>query len=581
MKRRGADLFVRIATWVLAACLSVVSAAGAAAQDAAPTPTPPAAPTVPSETVQAEPDLPSVPVIYRGHEIWRIRTPLGPFSAEDRARAAAARIEAVVNDASIQPDELTVIHGATASQIVLRDRVVGVMTDEDAAAAGLPRREMVERGLEDIKQLIVSTREEYTARAVARGVLWALLVTLVCGALLMATLRAFRRILRAAHEWRSRPVTELAGPREGAARLAALAGRPLAALVTPGLRLVRAVALVALALFWLEAVLAALPWSRPHARQLIDYVEEPLLYVWHGFLDLLPNLFYLLVIWAVAHSALWVIRSIFTEIGRGTVRLANFPAEWAGPTYRLVRVLLVALAVVAAYPYIPGSSSPAFQGISVFLGLLLSLSSSSAIGNIVAGTVLTYTGAFRTDDRVQIGDTTGDIVETSMLVTKVRTIKNVQVAIPNAIVLSSSIVNYSALARDQGLILHTGVTIGYDAPWRQIHDLLIAAALRTKGILDVPRPFVLQTALNDFYVAYEINAFTRLPHQMVDIYSELHAHIQDAFNEAGVEIMSPHYGALRDGNHIAIPDAYVAPDYEAKRFRVSTAGETPPPRSDT
>jgi small-conductance mechanosensitive channel len=364
---------------------------------------------------------------------------------------------------------------------------------------------------------------------------------------------------------------------EAAERLAALARRPLSALVVPGLRLARAFLLAGIALFWLEAVLASLPWSRPYARLVIDWVEQPIRFVWQGFLGLLPNLFYLAVIWAVAYVALWIVKAIFFEIGRGSVRLPSFPAEWATPTYKLVRVLVVAMALVAAYPYIPGSGSPAFQGISVFLGLLLSLSSSSAIGNIVAGTVLTYTGAFRVSDRVRIGETTGDIVETSMLVTKVKTIKNVQVAIPNAVVLSSQVVNYSALAREQGLILHTGVTIGYDAPWRQVHELLIAAAGRTRGILEHPTPFVLQTALNDFYVAYEINAFTREPQQMVEIYSDLHANIQDAFNEAGVEIMSPHYGALRDGNHIAIPDAYVGPDYEAKRFRVAATGEAPPP----
>jgi len=236
---------------------------------------------------------------------------------------------------------------------------------------------------------------------------------------------------------------------------------------------------------------------------------------------------------------------------------------------------------VAAYPYIPGSSSPAFQGISVFLGLLISLSSSAAIGNIVSGTVLTYTGGFRLDDRVKIGDTIGDIVETSMLVTKIRTIKNVVVSIPNAVVLSSPMVNYSALARQEGLILHTGVTIGYDAPWRQVHELLITAARRTRGIVETPAPFVLQTALNDFYVAYEINAYTHEPQRMVQIYSDLHANIQDAFNEAGVEIMSPHYGALRDGNTIAIPGDYVAPGYEAPAFRVQAGTPERTPKGGT
>jgi small-conductance mechanosensitive channel len=348
-----------------------------------------------------------------------------------------------------------------------------------------------------------------------------------------------------------------------------MARRQLAALTAPLLRLARLVVLAALVLLWLEVVLAALPWTRPSARRLMDYVEEPITFVGQGLIDSLPNFFYLAVIALVTRLGLRLVRFLFNEVERGAIGFPNFPAEWAPPTYRLLRVLLVALALVAAYPYIPGSSSPAFQGISVFLGLLISLSSSAAIGNIVSGTVLTYTGGFRLNDRVRIGDTTGDIVETSMLVTKIRTIKNVVVSIPNAVVLSSPMVNYSALARKDGLILHTGVTIGYDAPWRQVHDLLITAARRTPGIVEAPPPFVLQTALNDFYVAYEVNAFTHDAHRMVQIYSDLHANIQDAFNEAGVEIMSPHFGALRDGNRIAIPGDHVAAGYEAPAFRVT------------
>jgi small-conductance mechanosensitive channel len=514
--------------------------------------------------VQAEPEVPGVPVVYRGKELFRIRTAIGPFSPEERARSASARIDELVGDTTVQPADLTLVHEATTSRVLLRGRVVGLVTDEDAAAAGLPRRETAERYLDDVKRIITETREEFSAGAILRSLLSALLVTLALAAVAKVLQRLFRRLLQAIARWGAR-----LPERSDEDQLPQIARRHAATLAIPTLRLFRMVSYVVLTLVWLEAVLAALPWSRPYARRVMDYVEEPIRYVWQGVLGALPNLFYLFVIGLIAHYALRIVRFAFREIERGTLRFPNFPAEWAPPTYRLVRVLVVALALVAAYPYIPGSASPAFQGISVFLGLLLSLSSSAAIGNIVSGTVLTYTGAFRLNDRVQIGETVGDIVETSMLVTKVRTIKNVVVSIPNAVVLASPMVNYSALARQDGLILHTGVTIGYDAPWRQVHALLIAAARRTEGIVETPAPFVLQTALNDFYVAYEINAFTREPLRMVDIYSDLHANIQDAFNEAGVEIMSPHYGALRDGNRTAIPDKYVAPGYEARAFRVT------------
>jgi small-conductance mechanosensitive channel len=182
---------------------------------------------------------------------------------------------------------------------------------------------------------------------------------------------------------------------------------------------------------------------------------------------------------------------------------------------------------------------------------------------------------FKIGDRVRIADTTGDVVERTLLVTRIRTIKNVDITVPNAMVLSSHIVNFSSSAQDRGVILHTGVTIGYDAPWRKVHELLIAAAADTEGVLDNPKPFVFQTALDDFYVHYEINAYTEKPNEMARIYSDLHQNIQDKFYEAGVEIMSPHYGALRDGNRVAIPDEHLPKGYHPPAFRVMRPkGET-------
>lgn len=254
-----------------------------------------------------------------------------------------------------------------------------------------------------------------------------------------------------------------------------------------------------------------------------------------------------------------VVRLLFREIGAGTIKLEGFPAEWATPTFNLVRPLIVALAFVAAFPYIPCSQSPAFQGVSIFIGLLVSLSSSSAIGNVIAGAILTYTNAFRVGDRVRIGDTEGDVLDTTLLVTQIRTVKNVVVSIPNAVVLSSHVVNYSRLADTAGLILHTEVTIGYDSPWRTVHALLIDAAKATHGILAGPQPFVLQRGLNDFYVTYQLNAYTRDANGMAGVYSRPHQAIQDSFAAGGVEIMSPHYASLRDGRAPTIPREFTGP----------------------
>jgi small-conductance mechanosensitive channel len=293
----------------------------------------------------------------------------------------------------------------------------------------------------------------------------------------------------------------------------------------------------------------------------------------------LPKFLFVVVIGAIIYLAIKLVALFFRQIERGRLVFPKFPAEWADPTNKIVRVLLIAFGLVAAFPYLPASDSPAFAGVSVFIGILVSLASSSALSNMIAGIVLTYTGAFRLGDRVRLGDSFGDIIDTALLATRIRTIKNEDITIPNSLVLGGSVINYSRNAQKLGLILHTSVTIGYDAPWRKVHDLLISAALATPGILHDPKPFVWQTALNDFYVTYEINAYTASARDMIDIYAALHARIQDAFFEAGVEIMSPHYTSLRDGNTVAIPPAsrepgYVAPSFRVESTRASSVGSS-------
>jgi small-conductance mechanosensitive channel len=236
------------------------------------------------------------------------------------------------------------------------------------------------------------------------------------------------------------------------------------------------------------------------------------------------------------------------------VTFRGFHRDWATPTYKIVRFMVIVFAAVVIFPYLPGSQTPAFRGISLFLGVLVSFGSSAAIANVVAGTVMTYMRPFQMGDRVKIADTEGDVIEKTLLVTRVRTPKHVEVTIPNAMVLASHIINYSAAAAEGGVILHTTVTIGYDTPWRQVQELLLAAAEKTDGLLSTPAPFMLQTALHDFYVSYQLNAYTDKPSEMAGLYSAMHANIQDEFQRAGVQIMSPNYVA--DTEHPKIPPAF-------------------------
>lgn len=310
--------------------------------------------------------------------------------------------------------------------------------------------------------------------------------------------------------------------------------------------------------FYISLVFSFFPLTESLAMRLFGYAASTFNFVWKAFVSYLPSFFLIAVIALITRYVIKFVRFIFNEIGRGTITIPGFYSEWSGTTYQIVRLLIIVLAAVMIFPYLPGSATPAFQGVTIFLGFLLSLGSTAVVANI--------------GDRVKIADTVGDVVEKTLLVTRVRTIKNVDITIPNAMVLGSHIVNFSSSVEGAGLILHAAVTIGYDVPWRKVHELLIVAAGATQHILEEPAPFVLQTSLDDSYASYELNAYTREPNKMAAIYAELFQNLQDQFSEAGVEILSPHYTALRDGHHTTIPEDHLPENYSPPAFRVSPLG---------
>lgn len=342
----------------------------------------------------------------------------------------------------------------------------------------------------------------------------------------------------------------------------------IAVMMKGGARLLHWIVIIALGYSYISILFSFFEFTHTWASTLIGYIVDPLVNLFISFVKYLPHLFFILVIIYVTRYAIKFVKLIFDALEKETFKLPGFYGDWALPTYKIVRFLIIAFAVIVIFPYLPGSSSPVFQGISVFIGVLFSLGSTSAIANIVAGTVITYMRPFKIGDRVKIADTVGDVVEKTLLVTRIRTIKNVDVTVPNSMVLGSHIINFSSSADKRGLILHTAVTIGYDVPWVKVHKLLISAAEATENLLKEPKPFVYQTSLDDSYVSYEINAYTDKPNIMAGIYSELHQNIQDKFNEAGVEILSPRYSSVRDGNTTTIPDSYLPKSYSPPGFRI-------------
>ena len=315
------------------------------------------------------------------------------------------------------------------------------------------------------------------------------------------------------------------------------------------------------------------PPTQRLAETLFGYLLEPLSHIYHSFVDYLPQLFTVMVIVVIVRYILKLLHFVMMEVENERVHLPGFYPDWAKPTYSILRFLIYAFMFVAIFPYLPGSDSPIFKGMSVFLGIMFSLGSSSVIGNVISGIVITYMRPFVIGDRIKIGDLVGDVVEKTAFVTRIKTPKKEFVTIPNSNILNSHVINFSTSKyQDGGIILHTTITIGYDVPWKKVHELLIQAANETTEVLVDPKPFVLQTSLDDFYVSYQLNAHTLDAHRQPIIYSMLHQNIQDAFNEAGIEIMSPHFRGLRDGNETTMPSEYRAEGYVAPSFKVKKEG---------
>ena len=495
-----------------------------------------------------------VPVVFRGDTLFRVYRNVGAFSSQQRARIVSAQLEELAELPRGELDSLRVVaaEGGTFN-VVYRDRVVNSVNVDDADVLGAPAEAVARRNRDIITAVLVRAYEQRSLAGKVRdlGVFLALAVGLVLLWLLVG--RAFRwlqAVLQARlKRFMSRQM--ISAQRSTFYRLFNPRAQVRALLVL--LRLLRWLTLAFLLYLYLPFLFSQLSATRGFGERLLAYVLEPLAYVRDGILGFLPELaFIVVIVWLAVQLAKFV-GWVAGRIQADELHVEGFYPDWAKPTANLVRALIFVFTLVIVWPLLPGSDSAAFQGVSVFIGLLLSLGGASTVGNAVSGVILTYMRPFQIGHRVKLGDTVGDVVSKNLLVTRIRTTKNEEITIPNGNLLSGGIVNYTALAAEHGLVLHTSITIGYDVPWPRVHELLLAAAAATPGVEAEPPPFVLQKSLQDWYVEYELNAFTRDSHGMPRAYSALHANIQDAFAAAGVEIMSPHYMAWRSGEATTVP----------------------------
>jgi small-conductance mechanosensitive channel len=527
---------------------------------------------VTTPTTPSVPDQAPVSVQLQGQTLFQIQTRARFPSIRDRAQRIEQRIRTFAQQQTIPLDNLATQEGEGGTLIYADDLVLVLVSDADAKAAGLSRNLLAQRYLEAIRGAVQIFREERSAEYLARAAAIALLSTFLLLLFLLVLGKVMPHFYRWLNEQRNRRIPSL-----HIQNLELLSSSQLSDLLQEFTQLVWLALVLGLLYLYLSFVLSLFPQTQNLASTLLQYVGNALGFSWKTFVGYLPNLTTIALICVSTYYVIRFLKLIFKGLSRQAFSIPGFYPEWAQPTFRLVTFLAIALAFALAFPFLPGASSPAFQGVSIFLGALVSLGATGAVSNMVAGFILIYTRAFHVGDRVQIGETVGDVEEKLMLVTRIRTLNNNLVTIPNGSLLSSNIINYSALIRDSNtpLLLSTTVTLGYDIPWRSIHQALMDAAQVTPDILSDPAPFVLQRALNDFYVSYELKAATRHPERMLEIYSALHQNIQDSCNTVGIEICSPHYAALRDGNPSTIPAQYLPPNYQAPAFRVDPKTHEP------
>ena len=496
-----------------------------------------------------------VPVVVEGDTLFYIYAKRGGHTPQQRAVMNATAITELGKRFNLKPDSLYLESSDIVTDLMYGDKVLASFTDQDGLWEGRTRDQLAADKRHIVVDKLKDMKKEHSLWQLGKRIIFFVLVLLGQYLLFWATTWLFKKLkirIQRLKDTKLKPISiqdyELLDTQKQVNLLIFLANILRYAFML--LQLVLTVPLL----------FSIFPQTEKLAYQIFSYIWNPVKSIFGGVIDYIPNLFTIFVICLAVKYLVRLVHYLATEVQSDRLKLNGFYPDWAMPTFHIIRFLLYAFMIAMIYPYLPGSDSGGFQGISVFVGLIVSLGSSTVIGNIIAGLVITYMRPFKLGDRIKLNDTTGNVIEKTPLVTRIRTPKNELVTIPNSFIMSSHTVNYSASARTYGLIIHEEVSIGYDVPWRKVHSLLLKAAQATQGVAADPEPFVLETELQDWYPVYQINAYITEADQLAQIYSNLYQSIQDVFAEADVEIMSPHYMAVRDGNETTIPKSGLKPE---------------------
>jgi len=480
--------------------------------------------------------------------LFTIYTQVGSYSPKERAQSIESRIRSLAENYKFETDSLLLARHENNWIVLWNDQMIASADEHEAIWADMTTEQLARSYLQKIKEGIQQYREETSLKRLASGIAFACLIILTVTLIIIGIGRMVRWIKRRLLAARNRVFKgfkirgyELVSPNQQVKFFWT---------ILQGVKWILILTSVYLAL---PVLLNLFPSTQGYAPILLGYFIKPLKDVVQAILAYLPNLITIVVICFIFRYLLKALRFFATELHEGVLSIPGFYREWAMPTYHILRVLLFAFLLIVIFPYLPGSESPIFKGVSVFIGVLFTFGSAGALGNIVAGLVLTYMRPFSVGDRIKIGEVTGDIIEKTLLVTRIRTTKNEVISIPNSQVMNSHTINYSMDVEENPLIIYTHITMAYEIPWQRVHELAKEACNRVELLEKQPEPFILQTSLDDFYVTYQVNAYTRNSHRQPFIYSELHKNILDVFHEAGIELLSPHFRSVRDGSALDMP----------------------------
>lgn len=495
--------------------------------------------------------------------LFSIYTKIGSSTPKERAINISRKIETLYNDDFLDIENIQVSKYENSYDIVCKEMIIMSISEADAIWYNHTIQDTAERFKNQIKTAVITAKEENSLQKLLIRIALTIGAILITWIIIKLVTRLFAKLDGIIKKNQESWLKDIKYN-----DYVLVSTEQSLVLVSYIFTALKIIVYFLLLYITLPIIFSIFPFTRDWADTLFGLIWNPFREVISNVISFLPNLFSILVIYFVMRYFIKFVRYIFEEIKNEKLKINGFHPDWAMPTYGIARVLLYAFMIILIFPHLPGSDSDVFKGVSVFVGILFSLGSSTAISNMVAGLVITYMRSFKIGDRIKLNDLKGDVVEKTLLITRLKTVKNEIITVPNATILASNIINYSSIADENGLILHTTVTLGYDVPWKLAHETLIEAAIRTEAVSNIPKPFVLQTSLDDYYVSYELNAYTKVVAKQAIIYSELHQNIQDACNENGIEILSPHYRAARDGNMTTIPKDYLDKEYKAPSFNV-------------